>query len=91
MNALKSIWRYFFGSKPPEPPPAWEGNCHLCGKYICCEKPMPEDFVGECLGCVCGITKEGKERDAKEKREKEDRRQIELYKKAIREMKEEER
>ena len=52
---------------------------------------MPEDFVGECLGCVCGITKEGKERDAKEKREKEDRRQIELYKKAIREMKEEER
>ena len=67
----------------PDPNPVWTGTCDCCKKEL---KSYDRVFLSnekvECLGCLCGTTEAGRKR-------KEDRRQIDLYKQAIKELEEE--
>jgi hypothetical protein len=79
---LVVLWRRFFGPKPP-PVPLWSGICDCCKRDIqSFEQTFPEGAKVECMACIVGLSETGKKR-------RENRRQIELYKQAIRELEEE--
>lgn len=63
-------------------PPAWEGKCHCCQKRVIADYIPQNPETTECIGCATGLSEAGKQR-------KEDRRQIDLYKKAMKEYEEE--
>lgn len=77
---LVVLWRRFFGPKPPPPVPLWSGKCDCCKRDIqSFEQTFPDGAKVECLACLAGVSEAGRIR-------KEARRQIDLYKQAIREV-----
>ena len=84
-NQLKAGWdwlaRLVRQFKPsPTFDVKWEGKCSLCGGRAWSSVGAPDDpETVECNGCAYGFSEAGKRRV-------EDRRQIDLYKQAIREI-----
>ena len=74
---------------PPLPPEAWEfeGNCPCCGRLVQSNRHPVGNW--ECIACAFECTPASRKRAEEREKEAEDRRQIELYKTAIREMEEE--
>ena len=83
LHPLVVLWRRFFGPKPPPPVPLWTGECDCCARELkSFDRVFPSGAKVECLACLAGISEAGQKRE-------EDRRQIELYKQAIREVEKE--
>lgn len=79
-SMLKDFWEIFF---PPKP--TWVGNCSSCGREVKSwdKDPDPEKCSeGVCIACYI-LAK------VLHEQEQEERRQIELHKKAIKELEEE--
>lgn len=68
---------------PPEKIPIWSGKCACCGEDIVSyDRIFPEGAKVEHLSCLYGFSPAGKQR-------LEDERQINLYKRAIKELEQE--
>lgn len=80
LSWARRMFRLLFPLPPPEP--VWRGKCE------CCKKDVTADYVPDgdvvCFGCHLGLTIQAKKRE-------EDRHQIDLYKRAIRELEAEKR
>ena len=84
LDELKTLWSIFFPKKDKTYP---AGPCAQCGKDMITYDPEEKPTPGRiCTGCMLA---NDSIRKVKEKREAEERAQIELIKKAIREMEEE--
>lgn len=80
---LVVLWRRYFGPKPPPPKPVWVGVCDCCKRELkSFDRVFPDGSKVECMGCLAGVSEAGQKRA-------DDRRQIELYKQAIREVEKE--
>ena len=82
LTHLKSLFKR--KPKPEKPKPLWTGTCSCCGKEVHADWLPTEAQIPklECLGCVCGLTPASEKRNA-------DTHQVELLKRAMRELKEE--
>jgi len=71
--------------KPPAPKkvPVWTGKCACCGEDVeSFDTVFPEGTNVEHISCLLGLSEAGRRRE-------EDRRQIDLYKRAVKELEEE--
>lgn len=83
MKLLQKLKSLILKPKPPEKVPVWSGQCACCGEDIVSyDKTYPEGEKVEHLKCSLGFSEAGKQRS-------EDRRQIDLYKRAIKELEQE--
>lgn len=80
------MWKFLknlFPKKKPEQIPVWSGKCACCGEDIVSyDEIYLEGQKVEHVGCILGFSPAGKQR-------KEDRRQVDLLKQAMRELEQE--